>query len=276
MQPISQSFIKELFEYKMKNGCGLQFEARYVNGMEFPSSAAMNLGSWFEYQCTGQTTKFGHIPEPVRLKPKKLTKKELDSGLKQEDQVGALSKKYADALVHVARFKQMMEDNEYEIVDTGATLEDKVLGAKGDVDIIVKKRGEEKVRFIDTKFSGLIDNKWDDLGWADESLEYKDKLMIQAVHYKMLGKAVYGYEPDFYFWVFSSTNTTECKNIKVVVNEDRFNEHKVIIGNARAEFERNQESGWIPRPNPKRCGSCPLSDTCPHQVELPTEQVVYY
>ena len=199
MQIITQSLIKELFNYKMGLSCGLQVQAKYENNMEFPSSDAMRLGQWFEYMCTGQRTKFGHIPVPDRLKPKKLTKKELDAGKKQEDVVGELSKKYKDALIHVQAFKDMMEDNEYEIIETGAKLHDKISGTKGDVDIVVKKKGEDKLRFIDTKFSGLLDNKWDDMGWADESLEYKDKLMIQAVHYKMLGKAKYGYYPEFYF-----------------------------------------------------------------------------
>ena len=276
MQVITQSLIKELFEYKMKNGCGIQFEAKYLHGMEFPSSDAMRLGQWFEYMCTGQTTKFGHVPVAVRLKPRKITKKEEKEGVKQEDILGDYSKKYKDALVHVESFKQMIEDNEYEIIDTGAKLEDKILGIKGDIDIVVKKKGEERVRFIDTKFSGLLDNKWDDLGWADESLEYKDKIMIQAVHYQILGYAKYGYYPDFYFWVFSSTNTTDIKNIKVEVNPDRFSEHKTIIKNARAEFDKHKAKGWIPRPTPKLCGACPLSEKCAHSVSLPVEQVVYY
>ena len=187
MQIVTQSFIKELFDYKMGDTCGLQFEARYVNNIEFPSSAAMNLGSWFEYMCTGQTTKFGHIPQPVRLKPKKLTKKEIESGLNQEDQKGDLSKKYSDALIQVDRFNRMIQENEIEIVDTGVRLVDNDLGIQGDIDILARKKGSDKFILIDTKFSGLLDNKWDDLGWADESLEYKDKLMIQAVHYKLLG-----------------------------------------------------------------------------------------
>ena len=277
MQIITQSTIKELFSYKMGDGCGLQFEAKYVKGMDLGgSSDAMRLGQWFEYMCTGALTKFGHVPAPVRLKPKKLTKKELDTGLKQEDILGELSKKYSDALIHVASFKQMIKENDYEIVDKGLKLYDPILGIRGDVDVVVRKNGEDKLIFIDTKFSGLLDNKWDDLGWADESLEYKDKIMIQAVHYKMLGKAIYGYEPDFYFWVFSSTNTTDIKNIKVIVNEDRFEEHKTIIKSARDEFSKALMKGWIPRPTPKRCGDCPLADNCPHSVKLPQEQIVYY
>lgn len=276
MKVISQSLIKQLFEYKSGNLCGLQFEAQYVDGVEFPSSDAQRLGQWFEYKCTGQKTKFGHIPQPDRLKPKKLTKKELESGLKQEDVVGELSKKYRDALEHVKAFKHMIEENEYEIVSTGTTLKDEVLGIQGDVDVIVKKKGEDKLRFIDMKFSGLMDNKWDDLGWADEALEYKDKIMIQAVHYKMLGKANYGYYPEFYFWVFSSTNTTDRKNIRVEVGEHRYQEHRMIIKQARDEFNKNVLKGWKPKPTPKACGSCILAEKCEYKVDLPIEQVVYY
>ena len=276
MQIITQSLIKELFNYKMGLSCGLQVQAKYENNMEFPSSDVMRLGQWFEYKCTGQRTKFGHIPVPDRLKPKKLTKKEIDAGKKQEDVVGELGKKYKDALIHVQAFKDMMEDNEYEIIETGAKLHDKVLGTKGDVDIVVKKKGEDKVRFIDTKFSGLLDNKWDDMGWADESLEYKDKLMIQAVHYKMLGKAKYGYYPEFYFWVFSSTNTNDRKNIRVEVDPARYIEHELTIRQARDYFNQSKAKGWIPKPSPKLCGACPLAENCKYKVELPIEQVVYY
>jgi hypothetical protein len=286
MQIITQSFIKSLFEYKVGRECGLQFEAKYVFGMEFPSSDAMKLGQWFEYMCTGQKTKFGHIPEAVRLKPKKATKKQIEDievttfdieGVPHVQ--GELSKKYKDALEHVKAFKQMIEANDYEIVATGERLVDKELGIQGDVDVTVRKKGEGedgKKIFIDTKFSGLLDNKWDDLGWADESLEYKDKIMIQAVHYKLLGFQKYGYEPDFFFWVFSSTNTTDRKNIKVVVDEDKFFEHQTIIKQARTEFEKQQSKGWVARPNPKRCGECLLKSKCAHFIELPQEQTVYY
>tara|TARA_R110002126_G_scaffold197836_2_gene345548 strand:- start:1761 stop:2603 length:843 start_codon:yes stop_codon:yes gene_type:complete len=278
MKIITQSFIKSLFKYKEGKACGLQFEAQFINNIEFPSSDAMNLGSWFEYMCTGQTTKFGHIPEPTRLKAKKLTKAEIESGMKQEDQIGELSKKYKDALCHVEAFKQMIEACDYEIVATGERIVDKELGIQGDVDITVRKRGDKdgRVIFIDTKFSGLLDNKWDERGWADESLEYKHDIMIQAVHYKLLGFQKYGYEPDFFFWVFSSTNTTDRKNIRVNVDSEYFGKHQASIVQARQAFEAYKAKGWIARPKPKRCGNCPLRDKCPHFISLPVEQTVFY
>jgi len=276
MRTVTQSFIKRLFSYKKGDICGYQFYAQYEEGVEFPPSDAMRLGQWFEYTATGQRTKFGHIPMPDRNKPKKLTQKEEKAGKKQEDVIGELSKKYKDALIQVEAFKKMLEANDYEIVSTGERLRDDRLGIEGDVDLIVRKRGEEKVRFIDIKFSGLLDNKWEEMGWADESLSHKDNIMIQAVHYKILGKAKYGYYPEFYFWVFSSQNTTDRKNIRVNVNPERYAEHLIIIGNARKQFEKYQELGWKPKPQPKECAKCPLKEACSHYVELPIEQVVDY
>jgi hypothetical protein len=62
----------------------------------------------------------------------------------------------------------------------------------------------------------------------------------------------------------------------VVVDAGRFNEHKNIINVARKEFEKAKSRGWIPRPSPKKCGSCPLAEKCEHSVTLPIEQIVYY
>jgi CRISPR/Cas system-associated exonuclease Cas4 (RecB family) len=274
---ISQSFIKSFWSYLKGKECGIKIEAQFVHQIEFPPSDAMRLGQWFEYMCTGQKTKFGHTPVPDRLKPKKLTKKEIAEGKNQEDVVGELSKKYKDALIHVEVFKQMLKDYDYEIIGTGVTLEDKELGIKGDIDIVAQKRGTDKVVFIDTKFSGLLENKWDDLGWADESLSTKDKIMIQAVHYKLLGLATYGYEPDFFFWVFASNNTTDRKNIKVVVDEVKFQEHRVTIAKIREQWKKHYyDIGLKALPHPKRCGSCILSERCPAATSTPLEQTVHY
>ena len=197
--------------------------------------------------------------------------------MKQEDIVGELSKKYKDALVHVQTFQEMMEENEYEIVSTGTTLRDENLMIQGDLDIIVKKKGEDKLRVIDMKFSGLLHDKWSDLGWETSSLPYKDKIMMQAVHYKMIFKANYGYEPDFYFWVFSSTNTKDIKNIKVLVNKEKFDEHTRYIHTTRDLYNKNNENGWIARPTPVKCESCPVKELgCKQAISLPKEQTVYY
>ena len=273
---VSQSFIKSIFKYKSNKMCGLQFKAQFVDGIEFPAGDVQRLGQWFEYVATGQKTKFGHIPEPDRLKPKKLTKAQISLGLKQEDVVGNLSKKYKDILVQVDMFHKMIAYYDYEIIETGKTIINEDIGISGDVDLVVRKKGEKKVIFIDLKTSGLIDNKWDEMGWGDDGLEFKDNLMIQPVQYKILGLTEYGYEPDFYFWVFSNTNTIDRKNIKVLVAQEKLEEHIEIISKARFLFEENQKNGWEARPTVNDCAKCAIKKECKHFIEIPLEQVVNY
>ena len=61
---ISQSFLKDYNEYKGKNLCGLQFKAKHFDNIEFPTTEAMDLGNYFEYQATGSLPRNGQIPKP--------------------------------------------------------------------------------------------------------------------------------------------------------------------------------------------------------------------
>ena len=61
---LSQSLVKELYRYKLKEECGLRVEAKYVTkSVDFPSSETQELGNYFEYKCTGQLPRDGHTPE---------------------------------------------------------------------------------------------------------------------------------------------------------------------------------------------------------------------
>ena len=60
---ISQSFLKEFAEYMSGDTCGLQLKAKYIDGIKFPSSDAMELGNFFEYMATGSLPRDGHTPE---------------------------------------------------------------------------------------------------------------------------------------------------------------------------------------------------------------------
>ena len=55
MHRISQSFLKDFSDYKSDfvDVCGLQIKAKYFEGVEFPSSEAMDLGNYFEYKYWG-------------------------------------------------------------------------------------------------------------------------------------------------------------------------------------------------------------------------------
>ena len=170
---ITQSFIKAFQEYLNGQECGLILKAKYVDGIDFPSTDAQNLGQWFEYICTGAKTKHGRIPEPEYLKDGK-----------------TLAAKYRLMESHKATFERILAAYQIKILEVGKTLSYE--GYEGTIDIIAEMLGEKV--FIDLKTTAHINNKWEDYGWDIDTLDTKEKLMVQAVHYKLLGWKIYGNE----------------------------------------------------------------------------------
>jgi len=272
MELIAQSFIKEVFDFKAGKSCGLQLKARYYDEIHFPPSDVQLLGQWFEYKATGQTTREGTCPIPIRNKPKALTIKQKAEG--QKPNIGALSKKFEDVLTHIEPMNKMFEAYGLEIVETGKRIIHN--GLRGDIDVVCKYKDSGEIVFVDIKTSGLLDDKWSEYGWNTDALEYKDRLMIQVVQYKLLGVAEYGYEPDFLFFLFSNTNTVDRKAIKIVVDETRFNEHVKTVEDVRKLSAYYEQNGWTPHPEPKRCGKCPLAKECDHFTDIPKIITVNY
>jgi len=274
MENITQSFIKELYDYLQGDSCGLQIKAKYYDGIEFPASEVQLLGQYFEYKATGQKTKFGHIPKPIRLKPRTLTKKEISEGKKQKDVVGPLSKKFAVIEKHLPFFHKMIKENGFKILRTGVTLAHG--GMQGDLDIEALHKPSGKKAIIDVKTSGLLNNKYEDFGWHPDSLEYKDRLMIQPVHYKILGKHEYGYYPDFFFFLFSNTNDIDRRIIKVEIDEDRAAEHLRTVARVREIKNEQEKKGWQAKPKVALCAKCPLKESCKDAIDTPQIEIVYY
>tara|TARA_R110001592_G_scaffold192794_5_gene439679 strand:+ start:717 stop:1487 length:771 start_codon:yes stop_codon:yes gene_type:complete len=256
MKNITQSLIKDLQEYSEKKICGLQIKAKYYDSVTFETSDAQLLGQWFEYKATGQKDRFGNEPIPPKLKS------------------GKLPKKYTDILEHIEPFNKTLEENDFEIIETGKRIELK--GLQGDIDLILKDKKTNKIAFGDIKTSGLINDKWNKFGWDEESLQFKHHLLLQAIHYKLLGHLEYGYEPDFYFFIFSSTNNYDRKVLKIILNNERIEQHFTYIERIfkiKLEVEKN---GFKAYPEPKICSKCPVKDTCSEFTDTPIIKEIYY
>ena len=206
---LSQSLVKELYKYKLKEECGLRVEAKYVTkSVDFPSSEAQELGNYFEFKATGQLPRDGHTPEPILLK------------------TGKPSIDYQRMDAQVENFKRIMKRLNFSVEQTGFTFTNPKYSGIADIiahDNNIKTKVANKKRIIiDLKTSGLLHDKWSEYGWADESIEEKDGLMIQAIHYKLLAKYEWGIEDiPFYFIIFSSKNDWEYKIFKVKNMEDK-------------------------------------------------------
>jgi hypothetical protein len=259
---LSQSLIKQLYKYKMQEECGLRIEAQYINGEQFPSSDVQELGNYFEYIATGQLPRDNHVPQAKTLKN------------------GNLAIDYARMEAQKENFIHLMKRLNFEIEKTGFVFTNPKYSGIADIialDKNIKTKDKYKNRIIiDLKTSGLLNDKWSNIGWADESIEEKWDLLVQAVHYKMLAKYEWGIEDiPFYFMVFSNKNDWEYKVFKIEVDETTKQQHYNNLVNIKTFLDDTIRDGFKAYPNYKVCKDCPISVTCNSYADIPKIQEVW-
>ena len=252
---MSQSLIKILHEYKQGLECGALVKAKYIDGLVTPSTELQELGNYFEYLCTGSLARDGHTPQPTILKN------------------GNLSVGYERMTKQKENFDKIIKHYGFEVLEIDYNFAHDTFS--GIADIIALKDGKKCI--IDIKTTSLIDDKWTDYGWSSESIEQKDKLHIQAVHYKMLAMKEWGVsDVPFYFFVFSNRNEIDCLVYEVQVDEDAFFRHEQNMINGLKFFNKELVNGFKTYPSVKKCNNCPLKDTCKDFTDIPKIETIYY
>lgn len=264
MIKISQSLIKDFKKYFYKkngggnyegNNCGLLLKAKYIDKIVFePPSDSMKEGIYFEYLATGSLPKSGEVPQPVYT------------------QRGELTAAYKRVVESSLFFKEIINHYGIKIIEKGYTIENEDMICT--IDILAEWNNQ--VCIIDTKWSGLIDDKWSELGWNTDSLPSKQNLMLQGVHYKYLVNDVMGIDAPFYFFVFNSKDSADMKIINQEVDPDYFETHKSEVYKIKGLIENEIKQGFTAFPNYRNCRECPLKDTCTEKEEFPKPITVYY
>ena len=257
---ISQSFLKEFSKYLQGKACGLQVKAKYIDKIPFPKdSPVLDLGNYFEFMATGSLPRNGIVPSPVYVY--KGTAKE------------RLSPDYERANASADFFLKTIQHYGIEILDKSVDI---TVGKKtGILDLVTKFK--ERIAIVDLKYSGLLEDRWNELGWDTESLPYKDNIMVQSIHYVMLlaEKMEIPYtEVDFYFFVFNSKDEKDAKIVKVNLDEDAFESHNEAIENVYHEVVVKKHK-FKAKPKLSTCNSCPLLD-CKERATFPMIENVYY
>jgi hypothetical protein len=172
-------------------------------------------------------------------------------------------------------FKSILSHYGIKILQVGMSLEAQNPNMSGVIDIYGEWNGEKV--FIDTKYTGLIDDKWAETGWDLESLPMKDSLMVQGVHYKILAQKCLGIEDiPFYYFVFSSKNPKDVKLIKQTVDESRIAAHLLAVSNTAERLKSEIKTGFAALPSLKRCSECPIAHKCPSKVDYPLIDEIFY
>lgn len=251
--------MKSYVDYLNQKECGAFFKARYIDKdpeAQTEPSDAMKLGIYFEFLCTGVIPRSGVVPEPEVVYKGKSNEK--------------ISAPYERVIESAKKFKEIISHYNIEIVEVNKRLETEE--ENGILDILAKWDGE--LCIIDLKYSGLIDDKWNEMGWDLESLSMKDSIMLQGVHYKYLAeKSLNIKDIPFYYFVFSSSEVDNIKIIKQEVDESRMQSHIVALGNIKGRLTTDR---FTPYPTLKRCSKCPIAHKCPSKVHVPLVDEVFY
>lgn len=256
---ISPSLIKDYWDYRNKEKCGLLFEATWIDRTiplipyeELPEPIL--IGFRFEYLVTGAIPRRRETPPPELLTP-----------------TGKRSSKNDHIEAQVSLCKKTLSRYKVEILDTNFKMEYDCgnYTMKSYQDIYCKIKG--KPAFIDLKSTGLLDNKWEDTGWGLERLAQKTKLMIQPAFAKLSAQNVLHLEDiDYYFYVASSTNGEDARFIKVDMSQRRLAEFADLIEDVGVSVFVEQDLGFTPIPNYKSCIKCPLMEKCSYYVDTPS------
>jgi hypothetical protein len=253
---ISQSMMKSYTDYKNGKECGLLFKAKYIDkNVETEPSPSMKEGIYFEYLATGALPRTGITPQPER------------------DSKGNITTAYKRIQAAAELFKKIIKHHKIKILKVGYVVSTEDM--TGILDIWAEWNGEKVV--IDLKYSGLLDDKWNELGWETESLPMKDSIMIQGVHYKILIQEALNIEDvPFYYFVFNSKDETDMKIIRQNVDPDKLVFHKQIVLSVKNSIKQEIKKGFKAYPDYRKCKECPLFDTCNVRHSVPEIIDVYY
>lgn len=302
---VTQSMMKDFYEYYQGNMCGLVFEKKYLEKKYelFPPSLPQQIGNWFEYQAIGANTKTGKIPQA------------------ETTARGELTAPYKKMQPHIDNFHKFMNYYGIEIVSvqtdlevgetiieipnnqTGEISEFKIDGMNGTTDVICKakfdikgiqeffddfgnldrveenipiiKAGEEFI--LDIKTSGLLEDFKSPYGWKISNLSTKEKLVRQPIHYKYLTELKYGKQYKFLFLLFSQTNDYDFRAILFNIDEkEHIDDHKGRIVWTDKWVKYYIKKGFKPYPSVINCHDCPLKVGCKHFAAVPKIQIFDY
>jgi hypothetical protein len=256
---VSQSLVKKVWDYEYGNYCGLALrDVDILKLAEREPSDAQALGQYFEFKATGQVLRDGSEPAmPVTLR-----------GQPTADA------KRADA--QAENFRRMIDAKGWEILTTGEVF------THGDVKIVTDaliSTPDYEQAILDTKFSGLLGDKWHDMGWTTGTYDKRPGLKIQPLVYKYVFWKEFGIrDMPFYYAIHFSKNDHKYDVWSVDVADfdaamESVEEHLEMT----RRFIQAAIAGddiFYPRPEIDQCRSCPLFESCMFREEVPVTKSV--
>jgi hypothetical protein len=261
---VSQSMIKDVKKYVLKKMCGLVLKAKYIDKTwpaDADDSPAKKIGRYFEYILTGSIGRSGVAPL-AEYKKGALTNYKRDP-LRNRLTIDKMTKPYQLAHKNAVRVKEYFKLMKIKVLEVNVHIQKGL--KEGTIDIIALHNGHRIV--IDVKYSGLLFEKWDELGWmwTDEQKKFHG---TQALQYHSLTGI------PFYFLVVSSTNDEDIRFFDIEFDEFSIEQHEAEVEDTRKKMKFFIDFGFHPVPELVRCLKCPLRTNCKDRVDAPPVQKI--
>ena len=258
---VTQSLIKDLKRYNAKELCGFVLKAKYIDKtypFDGDDSPAKALGRYFEYILTGAIPRNGVVPvaEYYATSLKNHGKDPLRHRLTTFD----MKEDYQRAHRNAERVKRYFKLMKIRILEVNVHVQ-KGLKA-GTIDIIAMYNNRRVI--IDVKYSGLLFDKWNELGWmwTDEQKKFHG---TQAMQYHGLLSL------PFYFLIVSSTNDEDIKFLDVEFDDFSLEQHDVEVDDTRKKMQFMIDmQAFHPVPELVRCSKCAIRANCESRQDAPT------
>ncbi len=272
IKSITQSFIKDMQDYLDDKLCGNVLKEKWENDKLIDlDSDAVDLGCYFEYVLTLILTGKGSLPKNNKVPQAKLT------------QAGKKTTDYDRADKNANRVAKYINAMGLVVIDAGLKLEKD--GYSGTIDLICKAKktvysstgnvliAEGEIIIIDLKYSGLLENKWEPMGWAGLLMDgfhiQKEYHGIQAKQYSYVG------ELPFFYLVTHSKNETDIMFFRVPISEEMIGRHLEHGKYLYDQFVFLSGTNQIkPSPEVATCLKCPLFATCEDKALFPLPKTV--
>lgn len=262
---VSQSMIKDVRRYVNKTLCGYVLKSKYITG-DYPvngdDTKEKKIGRYFEYILTGATGRGGEVPKAEFTKAA-LTAYRKDPLRNRLDTKG-MTKPYQLAHKNAERVKKYFKEMKIRVIEVSIHL--RKGGMEGTLDVIALYKGKRVV--IDVKYSGLLEDKYNEMGWmwTPEQAKFHG---TQALQYHILTSL------PFYYLVVSSSNEFGIKFLDVQVDDFSVEQHMVEIEDTRKKMGFYMDFGFNPLPELVRCSKCPLKEQCDAKQTAPEPKKVY-
>jgi hypothetical protein len=252
---ISQSLMKDRRKVISGQLCPAVFRSKWIyKTWKDQPSIYMRAGQCFEYWATGQKNYHGEIPEPeYSYKGKANQCLSATGGFdKAWEQAEAFKKYIADMNIIIQQTGRI-----HIVEDIRCTID--VEAQIGNVDSI-----------IDLKFSGLIGNRWEELGWDTNDFN-EIELSAKQIEYHGLQAALTTRQTKkpFYFWIFSSGKDQDSRLVQVNISSEYMEKVEKEIEETRAWLKKELSPFKLsPLPTLVGCRNCQITD-CERKITHP-------